>query len=81
MFHLFTTFVPASTSIFLELHADFDSTPELPGYAPGAAYRALELLLGRIDTLSQEGDFTTQTGNFTGTSTIYEKNVRYGYGY
>jgi len=37
---------------------------ELPGYAPGAGYRALELLLGRIKNLSQGGDFTTQRGNF-----------------
>ncbi|MCJ1477188.1 hypothetical protein MMC13_005859 [Lambiella insularis] len=34
-------------------------------YAPGAAYRMLEFLLGRIESLSQTGDFTTQTGNFT----------------
>ncbi|KAK4938690.1 hypothetical protein LTR28_009545, partial [Elasticomyces elasticus] len=46
---------------------------ELPGYAPGAAYRSIELLLGRISSLSQEGDFTTQTGNFTGTSPIYRR--------
>jgi carboxypeptidase D len=46
---------------------------ELPGYAPGAAYRALELLLGRVDSLSEgAGQFTTQEGNFTGTSTIYK---------
>lgn len=37
---------------------------ELPGYAPGAGYRALELLLGRIDSLSEVSDFTTQSGNF-----------------
>ncbi|WPH00638.1 alpha/beta-hydrolase [Acrodontium crateriforme] len=37
---------------------------ELPGYAPGAGYRALELLLGRIKSLDQRGDFTTQHGNF-----------------
>lgn len=37
---------------------------ELPGYAPGAGYRSLELLLGRIDSLGEVGDFTTQTGNF-----------------
>jgi len=41
---------------------------ELPGYAPGAAYRALELLLGRVDSLSDVSDFTTQQGNFTGTT-------------
>ncbi|KAL1641109.1 hypothetical protein SLS58_006383 [Diplodia intermedia] len=36
---------------------------ELPGYTPGAAYRALELLLGKIEDLSQVGDFTTQPGS------------------
>jgi carboxypeptidase D len=45
---------------------------ELPGYAPGAAYRMLELLLGRISSLSEEGDFTTQFGSYTGTGIIYE---------
>lgn len=50
---------------------------ELPGYAPGAAYRMLELLLGRIDSLSQEGDFTTQTGNFTGTTPLYRRDQVY----
>ncbi|GAM82581.1 hypothetical protein ANO11243_005630 [Dothideomycetidae sp. 11243] len=39
---------------------------ELPGYAPGAAYRMLEYLLGRIDSLNDTSDFTTQSGNFTG---------------
>ena len=55
---------------------------ELPGYAPGAAYRTIELLLGRISSLSDTSDFTTQTGNFTGTGTIYkrvqEPNAGYG---
>lgn len=37
---------------------------ELPGYTPGAAYRALELLLGRISDLSEVSDFTTQTGDY-----------------
>ena len=37
---------------------------ELPEYAPGAAYRHLELLLGRIGNLSVVGDFTTQRGDF-----------------
>lgn len=50
---------------------------ELPGYAPGAAYRAIELLLGRISSLSQPGDFTTQTGNFTGTTPIYKQAAEY----
>lgn len=43
---------------------------EIPQYTPGAAYRMLEFLLGRIENLGQRGDFTTQTGNFTGTSTL-----------
>ena len=37
----------------------------VPQYAPSAAYRQLEFLLGRIESLTQMGDFTTQTGNFT----------------
>lgn len=47
---------------------------ELPQYAPGAAYRQLEFLLGRIESLEQEGDYTTQTGNFTGNSTLYRRS-------
>jgi len=49
---------------------------ELPGYAPTAGYRALEKLLGRIPDLGTPGDFTTQSGNFTGTSTIYKSAFR-----
>lgn len=44
----------------------------------GAAYRAIELLLGRISSLSQEGDFTTQSGNYTGTSPIYKRTGEIG---
>ena len=51
---------------------------ELPGYAAGAGYRSLELLLGRIPDLSYTGDFTTQTGNFTGTSPIYRNRRSVG---
>lgn len=40
---------------------------EIPQYVPGASYRQLEFLLGRISSLTQMGDFTTQTGNYTGT--------------
>lgn len=43
---------------------------ELPEYAPGAGYRVLEKLLGRIPDLGTTGDFTTQTGNFTGVSGV-----------
>lgn len=50
---------------------------EIPQYVPGASYRQLEFLLGRISSLTQEGDFTTQTGNFTGTGTFFrEREVR-----
>ncbi|KAF3011009.1 hypothetical protein E8E13_010830 [Curvularia kusanoi] len=45
---------------------------ELPGYAPGVAYRMLEILLGKVDSFSNTEDFTTQTGNFTGNGTIYK---------
>lgn len=38
----------------------------IPQYTPGAAYRMLEFLLGRIEDLSVRGDYTTQHGNFTG---------------
>lgn len=31
----------------------------LPQYAPGAAYRHLEFLLGRIGSLTEQGNFTT----------------------
>lgn len=50
-----------------------DDQTELPEYTAGAAYRVIELLLGRIGSLGEVGDFTTQTGNFTGTSTIYRR--------
>nr|POE65967.1 carboxypeptidase cpds [Quercus suber] len=39
---------------------------EIPQYVPGAAFRQLEFLLGRIGSLTQRGDFTTQHGNYTG---------------
>ncbi|KAK5707500.1 hypothetical protein LTR97_000034 [Elasticomyces elasticus] len=47
----------------------------VPQYAPAAAYRQLEFLLGRIDSLGERSDFTTQPGfggnnfNYTGTPT------------
>lgn len=46
---------------------------ELPGYAPGAAYRMVETMLGRVSNLGQTGDFTTQKGDYTGTSPIYKR--------
>ena len=39
---------------------------EIPEYMPGAAYRQLEFLLGRIPSLSYISDFTTQQGQYTG---------------
>jgi len=39
---------------------------EIPQYVPGAGYRQLEFLLGRIPSLTARGDFTTQHGNYTG---------------
>ncbi|KAL1311839.1 hypothetical protein AAFC00_001914 [Neodothiora populina] len=44
---------------------------EIPQYVPGASYRQLEFLLGRISSLEQTGDYSTQTGNFTGNGTLY----------
>ncbi|KAK5121456.1 hypothetical protein LTR85_005289 [Meristemomyces frigidus] len=41
---------------------------EIPQYVPGAAYRQLEFLLGRIPSLTAMGDFSTQSGNYTGTT-------------
>lgn len=36
----------------------------IPQYAPTASYRQVEFLLGRISSLSERSDFTTQKGNF-----------------
>jgi carboxypeptidase D len=45
---------------------------EIPQYAPGASYRQLEFLLGRIKSLTQQdAHFTTQTGNYTGSSPLF----------
>ena len=52
---------------------------EIPQYVPGAAYRHLEFLLGRISSLEQVGDYTTQTGNFMGFSTVDEGELRVEY--
>ncbi|KAJ7016109.1 carboxypeptidase [Mycena alexandri] len=43
---------------------------EIPQYVPGAGYRQLEFLLGRINSLTEQGDFTTQSGNYTGTTPL-----------
>ena len=39
---------------------------EIPQYAPGASYRQLEFLLGRIPSLTEQGSFTTQNDSFAG---------------
>jgi carboxypeptidase D len=44
----------------------------VPQYVPGAAYRTLEVLLGRVENLGVVGDFSTQTGKFTGGFSAYE---------
>lgn len=36
----------------------------IPQYQPSASYRQLEFLLGRIEDLSERGDFSTQRGDF-----------------
>lgn len=38
----------------------------VPGDAPGASYRVLEVLLGRIHSLGSKEPFTTMPGNWTG---------------
>lgn len=40
---------------------------EIPQYTPSAAYRQLEFLLGRIESLTDKSDFTILPGDFTGT--------------
>ena len=37
---------------------------QIPQYQPSAAYRQLEFLLGRIDNLGEQSDFSTQMGEF-----------------
>ncbi len=46
---------------------------EIPQYTPGAAFRQLEFLLGRIEHLAITGDYTTKKGNFTGVSAPLRK--------
>ncbi|KAL9610870.1 MAG: hypothetical protein Q9167_004444 [Letrouitia subvulpina] len=45
--------------------SDLGKPTVVPQYAPSAAYRQLEFLLGRIDSLTEQGSFTTQPGNTT----------------
>lgn len=48
---------------------------ELPGYAPGVGYRMLEILLGRVQDFSSTEDFTTQSGNFTGSTPLLKRSA------
>ncbi|KAH8696037.1 serine-type carboxypeptidase F [Talaromyces proteolyticus] len=50
----------AHTERGLTFSSVYRSGHEIPQYAPGAAYRQLELLLGRIKSLQDTGPFTTQ---------------------
>ena len=36
----------------------------IPQYQPSAAFRQLEYLLGRISSVTEISDFTTQNGNY-----------------
>ena len=60
------TFVSVSLSghskypSFLSEGSGADVCVVVPQYAPSAAYRQLEFLLGRIESLTQRGSFTTQ---------------------
>ncbi|KAK3679045.1 hypothetical protein LTR78_001498 [Recurvomyces mirabilis] len=47
----------------------------IPQYAPAAAYRQVEYLLGRIDNLGEKSDFTTQSGDFGNNFTFVTANV------
>ncbi|KAF9894068.1 hypothetical protein FE257_009041 [Aspergillus nanangensis] len=49
----------AHTERGLTFSTVFLSGHEIPQYAPGAAYRQLEFLLGRIESLSEPGEYTT----------------------
>ncbi|KAJ6134743.1 hypothetical protein N7523_001065 [Penicillium sp. IBT 18751x] len=49
----------AHTERGLTFSTVFGSGHEIPQYVPGAAYRQLEFLLGRIKSLQEEGPFTT----------------------
>ncbi|KAH0135176.1 alpha/beta-hydrolase, partial [Aureobasidium melanogenum] len=47
----------------------------IPQYAPSAAYRLVEKLLGRVKTLDTKSDFTTQKGNFGNNFNFITANV------
>lgn len=46
----------------------------VPQYAPSAAYRQMEFLLGRIDSLSEVSDFTTQSGDLGNNANLTSAN-------
>lgn len=48
----------AHTERGLTFSSVYNSGHEIPQYSPGAAYRQLEFLLGRIKNLQQEGSYT-----------------------
>jgi carboxypeptidase D len=48
----------AHTERGLTFSTVYGSGHEIPQYVPGAGYRHLEFLLGRIDSLQQKGPFT-----------------------
>ena len=76
----FTTVELAGHGKFLSIHElparVLTYRAEIPQYTPGAAYRMLEFLLGRIGSLTQVGDFTTQSGNYTGTTAPLRRRSR-----
>jgi len=37
---------------------------QIPQYQPSAAYRQVEFMLGRIESLGERSDFTTQSGDY-----------------
>lgn len=49
----------AHTERGLTFSSVYNAGHEIPQYTPGAAYRQLEFLLGRIKNLQQKGSFTT----------------------
>ena len=50
----------AHTERGLTFSTVYGSGHEIPQYVPGAAYRQLEFLLGRIKNLQERGSYTTQ---------------------
>lgn len=50
----------AHTERGLTFSTVYGSGHEIPQYVPGAAYRQLEFLLGRIKNLQERGPYTTQ---------------------